>query len=116
MSTLLASAPAVTTVVRAPLDVQSAASPRPTSDQLHAFYRVLGVADAGLISRVLEPVAKLGLLPDRVHAARTPGDLDGMTVDVSLPDVSPRHAELVAFALRAIVGVRHVESQFEARR
>jgi len=83
-------------------------SATPVTNHVCATYLVSGVADAGLLSRVLEPVAKLGLVPERVHALREGPRGGSMTVDFSLSAVSARHAELVEFALRAIVGVHRV--------
>ncbi len=80
---------------------------------VRASYLVSGLADAQFLSRVLEPVAKLGLVPDRLLALRDGGNAADMTVDLRLAGVSARHAELVEFALRAIVGVSQVVARID---
>lgn len=76
---------------------------------------VTAPADPGMLSRIIEPMAKLGHVPRRVHASREDGDGSVMTVDLRLDGVSARTAELVEFALRAIVGVGHVMAVLDAQ-
>jgi hypothetical protein len=66
-----------------------------------------------LLSRVIEPVAKLGTVPTRVHASRESGDGSEVTVDLRLTGVPQRTADLVERALRAVVGVRQVMAVIE---
>jgi hypothetical protein len=75
---------------------------------VRAFFFVTAPADPGLLPRLIEPVAKLGAVPSRVHASREAGDGSELSVDLRLAGISPRTAELVEHALRAIVGVRQV--------
>ncbi|MFM9849163.1 MAG: hypothetical protein ACKVP3_18625 [Hyphomicrobiaceae bacterium] len=75
---------------------------------VNARYLVVGPSDPGFLPRLLEPVAKLGEVPTRVHASRESGDGSELSVDVRLSGVSARTAELVENALRRIVGVRQV--------
>lgn len=75
---------------------------------VRAFYYVTAPADPGLLPRLIEPVAKLGAVPSRVHASRESGDGSELSVDLRLTGVAPRTAELVEYALRAVVGVRQV--------
>jgi hypothetical protein len=70
-----------------------------------ARFLVQGPADPGLLPRLVEPFAKLGAVPSRVHASCESGDGSQMTVDLRLGGVAPRVAELVEFALRRVVGV-----------
>ncbi len=93
----------------------AASEPATSVSTVNALFHVTGEAHPGLLSRLIEPVAKLGAVPTRVHASREAGDGSEMTVDLRLSDVSPRTAELVAMALRAIVGVSHVMSVVESR-
>jgi len=79
---------------------------RPTS--FKALFYVTGVADPGLLPRVIEPVAKMGHVPTRVHASRESGDGSEVVVDLRLKGVNARTAQLVENALRATVGVRQV--------
>lgn len=75
---------------------------------VNARYLVVGPADPGFLSRLVEPVAKLGEVPTRVHATREAGDGTELSVDLRLSAVNPRTAELVENALRRIVGVHQV--------
>lgn len=75
---------------------------------VRAYFLVSAPADPGLLPRLIEPVAKLGTTPLRVHASREAGDGSELSVDLRLGGVAPRTVELVHCALRAVVGVRHV--------
>jgi hypothetical protein len=75
---------------------------------VRAYFFVTAPADPGLLPRLIEPVAKLGAVPSRVHASRESGDGSELSVDLRLAGVAPRVAELVEYALRAVVGVRQV--------
>ena len=48
-----------------------------------------------------------------MHASRESGDGSELTVDLRLTGVAPRTAELVEYALRAVVGVRQVMAVVE---
>ena len=88
-------------------------APRAQSSTVRAFFFVTAPADPGLLPRLIEPIAKLGAVPSRVHASREAGDGSELTVDLRLAGVAPRTAELVEHALRAIVGVRQVMAVVE---
>jgi hypothetical protein len=90
-----------------------AAAPRAQARTVRAFFFVTAPADPGLLPRLIEPVAKLGAVPSRVHASRESGDGSELSVDLRLAGVAPRVAELVEYALRAVVGVRHVMAVIE---
>jgi hypothetical protein len=101
-----------------PLQETAAARTRPVAERakptsVRAFYFVTAPADPGLLPRLIEPVAKLGVVPLRVHASRESGDGSELSVDLRLGGVAPRTAELVTCALRAIVGVRQVMAVVE---
>lgn len=83
------------------------------SDRVLARYMVVGHADPGLLPRVIEPVAKLGHVPMRVHASREAGDGSEVSIDLRLGAVTTRVAEQVSHALHAIVGVRQVIASLE---
>ena len=89
-------------------------APRAQAHTVRAFFFVTAPADPGLLSRLIEPVAKLGTVPSRVHASRESGDGSELSVELRLAGVAPRTAELVEFALRAVVGVRQVMALIEA--
>jgi hypothetical protein len=80
---------------------------------VRAYFFISAPADPGLLPRLIEPVAKLGAVPARVHASRESGDGSELTVDLRLTGVAPRTADLVGRALRAVVGVRQVMAVVE---
>jgi hypothetical protein len=88
-------------------DAASAATVVP-AQVVNARYLVVGPSEPGFLSRLVEPVAKLGEVPTRMHASREAGDGTELTVDLRLAAVAPRTAELVENALRRIIGVRQV--------
>jgi hypothetical protein len=89
------------------------AAPRVFPQTVRAFFFITAPADPGLLPRLIEPIAKLGAVPSRVHASRESGDGSELTVDLRLAGVSPRTAQLVEYALRAVVGVRQVMAVVE---
>lgn len=96
------------------MNPHAAAAPRADVATVRAFFFVTAPADPGLLPRLIEPVAKLGAVPSRVHASREAGDGSELTVDLRLVGVAPRTADLVERALRAVVGVRQVMAVVEA--
>jgi hypothetical protein len=80
----------------------------PPADTVRAFFLVTAPADPGLLPRLIEPVAKLGAVPSRIHASRDAPDGSELSVDLRLTGVPLRTARLVECALRAIVGVHQV--------
>jgi hypothetical protein len=80
---------------------------------VRAYFFVSAPADPGLLPRLIEPVAKLGAVPQRVHASRESGDGSELTVDLRLAGIARRTADLVERALRAVVGVRQVMAVVE---
>jgi hypothetical protein len=61
--------------------------------------------DVGLLSRVLEPFAKRGLVPDRMWSHR---GADSMHVEVALHDAPPEMLHLIEGNLRQVVGLRRL--------
>jgi hypothetical protein len=92
---------------------QAVAAPRAADATVRAFFFVTAPADPGLLPRLIEPVAKLGAVPLRVHASREAGNGSELTVDLRLAGVDPRTADLVERALRAVVGVHQVMAVVE---
>lgn len=86
----------------------SAPSNSSESAAVAARFHVIGDADPGLLPRLLEPIAKLGATPMRVHASREAGDGSELTVDLRLGLVAQRTAEQVESALRRVIGVRQL--------
>lgn len=99
--------------MQASTSAPGAAAPAVQTSTFRAFFFVTAPADPGLLSRVIEPVAKLGTVPTRVHASRESGDGSEVTVDLRLTGVPQRTADLVERALRAVVGVRQVMAVIE---
>ena len=63
-------------------------------------------ARTGMLPRILAPFAKLGAVPERVHASTEDGDGQELSVDVRVANLSAREARLLDKTLRVIVGVR----------
>ena len=84
------------------------ALPVVAASSVRAYFLITAPADPGLLPRLLEPVAKLGAVPSRMHASRESGDGSELGVDLRLSGVPLRTARLVECALRAVVGVRQV--------
>jgi hypothetical protein len=80
---------------------------------VRAYFFISAPADPGLLPRLIEPVAKLGAVPARVHASRESGDGSELTVELRLAGVAPRTADLIGRALRAVVGIRQVMAVVE---
>jgi hypothetical protein len=99
----------MTAPVAAPAAAPACAEPA----TVRAYYFISAPAHPGLLPRLIEPVAKLGAVPARVHASREAGDGSELVVDLRLAGIPPRTADLVARALRAVVGVRQVRTVVE---
>lgn len=96
-----------------PAAAEKAAADNSSMGAVKALFFVTGPADPGLLPRVIEPVAKLGYVPTRVHASRESGDGTELVVDLRLAGVPCRVAEQVERALRAVIGVRQVMAVLE---
>lgn len=86
----------------------------PQAPVVRALFYVCAEADPGLLPRLIEPVAKLGHVPLRVHASRESGDGSRMTVDLRLEGLAPEGADRVRRALMAVIGVEQVLASIEA--
>ena len=93
--------------------VRSAPDAAASADRYKALFLVTAPADPQMLSRLVEPAAKLGHIPDRVHASREAGDRSEMTVDMRLSGVPHRTAELLEYGLRSVYGVRQVLAVIE---
>ncbi len=89
------------------------AAPSAAEETVRAYFFVTAPADPGLLPRLIEPIAKLGAVPSRVHASREAGDGSEQGVDLRLTGFAQRTADLVERALRAVVGVRQVMAVIE---
>lgn len=91
-----------------------AAGAAPTVTVCKALYHVSAVSDPGALARILQPFAKLGLMPQRVHASSEDGDGSEQSVDVRVSGLAQREARIVEKSLRGTIGVRHVVMVIEA--
>lgn len=73
-----------------------------------AMYFVAADADPAMPSRLIEPFAKLGLTPDRVHISREDGAGDALAADLRVTGIDAVTAHLVDKMLRRVIGVRSV--------
>jgi acetolactate synthase small subunit len=64
--------------------------------------------EPGVMSRVLEPFAKRGLVPHRLHAVCGGAGGDELVIDLQIAGLEPALVELIAASLRQIVGVESV--------
>ncbi|WP_425407516.1 hypothetical protein [Hwanghaeella sp.] len=71
-----------------------------------ACFSVVGVADPNLLHRLLEPFAKRGLIPSRVHADSDPQDR--LLVDIQVGDMDQGLAARIGAGLRQVIGVELV--------
>jgi len=75
-----------------------------------ARFHVLADASPGLLSRLLEPLAKRDLVPDLVQAARDPS-ADTMRTELRLHAMPAGMVALVAGNLGQVIGVREVRAE-----
>jgi acetolactate synthase small subunit len=89
--------------------VQSAGNFCAGSPEPRATYWYFLVADAepGLLPRVLGQFAKRSLVPEHLHCSQGP---DGLHLDIRAGELEPQTAQILAAALRQIVGIRSVLS------
>ena len=97
---------------------QTNASPthNPPSNPVHCF-SVTGMADPGLMPRIMELWAKRGLMPDRWHGGRTGPDGNDVYIDIETSQLDPALAMQVAETMRCTFGVSQVlvsEKRFAA--
>lgn len=92
---------------------ESAASLPLSASETRALFHVTGVADPGLVPRLVEPVAKLGYTPTRLYVSREDGDGSEVTVDLRIANVSQTDASRMERSLRSIVGVHQVIAVYE---
>lgn len=80
----------------------------PQSELFDAKYFVVALADPGIAPRLVEPFAKLGLVPSRLHLSTEHGAGEEVSADLRVSGVDRMTAHLIDKALRRIVGVRQV--------
>jgi len=72
------------------------------------YFFLTGDAECGLLPRVLQSFAKLGLTPYRVHASAEQGAGQEMSVELRIAGADPELAKRLASLCRTIIGVRSV--------
>jgi hypothetical protein len=86
----------------------AAAEPAVPTATVTACYAVTALADPGLLPRLLEPFAKLGLTPQRLHLTRLGPADSRFDLDLQVDGLTPDQAALAAARLRNVVGVETV--------
>lgn len=81
---------------------------QPEGETVHALFFVTADADPGMVPRLVEPFAKLGIVPARVHISGEYGSGGEFSADLRASGVSRQDAHLIDKALARIVGVRRV--------
>lgn len=89
--------------------------PRPSQTALHAVgstlyhcYAVIADVDPGILPRVLELIAKRGLVPYRCHSTLEGPRQDTLAVDLQVTGLDEQQAAHVAACLGQIPGVTGV--------
>ena len=94
-----------------------AAEPRtPRTNPVHCF-SVTGMADPGLMPRIMKLWAKRGLTPDCWHGGRSGTDGKNLHIDIETAGLDPALAMQITEAMRCIFGVSQVlvsEKRFAA--
>ena len=85
-----------------------AQEPGGESENVHAMFFVIADADPNIAPRLIEPFAKLGLVPWRVHISSEEGAGEDISADLRVQGVTHKTAHVIDKALRRIVGVRQV--------
>ena len=78
-----------------------------------ARFHVLAEASPGLLARLLQPLAKRDLVPDRVQARR---EGDAMRVEIALDAMPAGMVHLVAGNLAQVIGVIDAQAGAEVLR
>lgn len=86
----------------------AAYAPSRRDENVNAIYFVTADAGPGMTCRLVEPFAKLGLVPARIHLSTEDHDGNELAADLRVGGLSPRMAHLIDKALRRVVGVRQV--------
>lgn len=85
-----------------------ARQPGDEPETVQAIFFVTAMADPGIAPRLIEPFAKLGLVPLRVHISSEDGNGGEISADLRLRGVTRKKAHVIDQELRAIIGVRQV--------
>ena len=80
----------------------------PAAAPARTYFFVTGEAGSELFPRLLNPFAKLGLTPYRVHSSTEHGTGEEMSVELRFEGLSPETVETLAAKCRTVFGVRSV--------
>lgn len=91
------------------MTLQTASQANSASDSrpVHCF-SVSGMADPGLMPRIMELWAKRGLIPERWHGGRMGPDGNDVYIDIETSELDHGLARQIAEAMRCIFGVSQV--------
>jgi acetolactate synthase regulatory subunit len=78
-----------------------------TSPAVYCF-SVTAEPDPGTIGRVLAPIAKRGLIAQKLNAVIDSGVEDTLIIDLQASGLDQQSCDIVAAVMRQIVGVRSV--------
>lgn len=78
------------------------------TETVKAMFFVTADADPNIAPRLIEPFAKLGIVPWRVLISSEDGAGENISADLRVQGVTRKTAHVIDKALRAIVGVRQV--------
>ncbi len=96
----------------APLSVSASSArafaPASESEIVQVMFFVTAVADPGIAPRLVEPFAKLGLVPARVHISSEDRAGEDISADLRVRGVTRKTVRALDKALRSIIGVRQV--------
>ncbi len=85
------------------------------NSRVKAFFLVSGPAEPGLVPRLAGCVAKLGLVPLRLHASTESGDGSEIACDLRVEAMAPDEAHRLEGLIRRLTGVREVVAVIEPR-
>jgi hypothetical protein len=77
-------------------------------DSLTACFAIRAVAEAGTLSRLIEPFAKRNLVPSSVEARVLAADPETLVVDLQIDGLEPALADAIAETIRQMVPVERV--------
>ena len=80
----------------------------PRQSTKRSYFFVTGETCSELLPRVLNPFAKLGFAPYRVHASSEQGLGDEMSIELRFENLEEDQAAILAARCRTTVGVRSV--------
>ena len=85
----------------------------PSNSHVKAYFLVSGEAEPGLVPRLAGCVAKLGLVPLRLHASTESGNGSEIACDLRVETLDPDEARRLEGLIRRLTGVREVVAVIE---